>query len=455
MQLTFDISSGCKKAYNNISISRLNQVVFIGENFDELVVYTGMVCAGTPKDSADIKVNKNSFCVELSFFVAESDVDIISDVKFECVLSDFAKELEPIKKALGPHCSKPSTGDSLNDAYNSIYNEDMVDNENHKEFFIIRSPGLALPNTQTIAYIQNITDFEDGSNKYQIIPNRTLPKNINLLTWVRTTIRLSKGIKDFSYKLQKEGNIDVLHFTSYYVLPQNHNADSPNLICKYIGEDEKEGLSKNPLQPCKVDHSAYFSEWRKKKIAHKTYYRLLLPDTGKNISSFEYFVISFDFISQNLRGLGDLVKGVLITLYFSFGMNASRFYEIPGLFAFGTSFSPEIIWTTVGVLFLLGLFISPIDVSGMAYEKGRKKGKPVKKKKFRAIIYIMFLVWCAFVYVSSTIGLNYESWPTPILYAIQAFPIASILTLIAHYITSQTYYDFSFITYVKSRLRNL
>jgi len=406
--------------YDRIFIRKFYQVIFLNDDLQSLDIYTAIVASGGKRDQNDCNYVTNQFNLEVDICLTDNELKV-KDSHAVCVAEKFTNEPIPIRKVWGEGCRKISTNQNeFRDAFNEIFNPTITFEEVPKSKYtpslLIRDPEKEKDDTEynSMAYILNIEESgfrlrksDEGANYTYNITCSAFPDEENalakyeLLTWTKVTFLLSdKKISDkdnpFSYTLDMLDRREFDYFfhdvKTYFVMPNKYEAETTEAkLSTEKGDAEnrnnEDGDWLRPFDPS--IRPAFFSEWvREKSIESKKYYALTLQ-SSENIGTYEKVSINFPIASRYFDRISELVKGIVITAVFAFGIDATRISEVSRFFPFNNHVPADIVWLLICVTTLVSLYIHP-------------KRKTINKRRGRLLKIIssgVLLFWFVVVFV--------------------------------------------------------
>jgi hypothetical protein len=440
MKIECKLSSGTPQ-YKTICINNIYQVLFINQDFKSVDIYTGIVANGI-KDANNNKGIDSSFNLEVEFSVLDDD-DV--NIKIEDIIDNFISEIEPIRAVWGDKCKVLTNQREISTCYGELYGEESNDiieklSAMPEKKFCIRSS-----RTKHNGSINIVRKAEIIRNKYQIKTNPDTHidniDNVGILTWTKTTISFKK-LKNlsFSYKITMEDNNEETSYvitdtSAYYFMPVNYTL--LNYSMNYLTDSGNEGeeTQKTLLQEIagSPNSDAYFKEWIiNKNIENKIYYRLLLPAEIKEYKSLE---MVFYLVSKIIERITSMIKGVLISCLFAFGMNKENMEEMSCYFF--TSRNLDLWWFIISFSLLVSLLIKPYNDTNLF------------RKLWRLFSYLVLICW---IVIAFFINLGLDSWKIEL---VKWLPIIFMGSIGLNFIVFRQRYDFSFFKSIKETWNKL
>lgn len=437
--------------YNSININNFYQVLFVDDNFNTIIIYTGIIVNGKKEQETQSMID-NQFHLKIEFISNDATIQIIN--------KSFFSNAEPIKKVWGEKSVFLSSPMEITDKLNSSYGED-------KKNITIANSLLKKGNilyiepdskqTCSVNVVVNVNETIDTENKaeYIIKPDFT---DIDIdyfyggiLTWTKTTITFKKQIDDsFSYKLTKGKDTDdiinynISDFSVYYVAPLNYT------FCNYSmeynnGKDKENKITNEPsilrqMPTPKDSKHTYFNEWiTDMKIQKKIYYKL----EHSSAKYFNTFEINFLLESKVKDEINNTIKGVLIACLFSFGMHSANIDKMSSFLLLTGVIPVDILWFIICFCLILSFFVKSNSTLSKKME--------IIRIVFRGFSYFLLIAWGVLVFSIDPI----LEKSLDCLF-IRSIPIMSIVSLILNFfLIFKKHYDFTVFKIFKNVLKNI
>lgn len=378
MTITFDIQNVTPHLVKTVMLRKFFQMVFMGNDRRSLRVYTATVI-GAASQKYDLSGQKTStfisdfsaikdFRMKFSFLVGNSDTNEIESIIHEDLTETekgFLDEISCIQKVWGNKCAivvdnQKEVIEKLKNTLGNGADDDMALETVSAELTRYRllwteqeKSGRSQPNNYSSFSIHGICEganeeiesfqHDDVAKKsaYTIgVPERiSLPKGIELVNWVRTTIQYKDEIDDnnLNYTIKKTLDLDnptvylAPDFTWYFSpvvksYIDNHNSivevkrqqSRPEYDCTCPIQKKKIFTSndkfQNSIDPVPNKMTVDFFFWTQEKIRLRQKYRLAAKEILPSESTFDILSeinIFLDTADEHSRGNRQFITSIV------------------------------------------------------------------------------------------------------------------------------------------------
>lgn len=457
MTITFSIRNVTSNLVNKIMLRKFFQMVFVGNDKKSLHIYTATIVGASNESITETKTNFISdleqfkaFSMQFEFAVGSNDSNEIMSIHNENLTDSehgFLKEIECIRKVWG-NKSRIISGNQgqILDKLKTIYDKedvDFTDDEKRVTANLTKHDllwteqkksnvppqmlhSLAIEGEFQDVEVNKEQNARDGvfvrrAYSIRVPQNIELPKGVELVNWVRTTIDFKYGFDDtnLNYIIKNDCNKDeqsgnqiiAPDFTWYFSPVVKSFIDNRNCMIEIkrgnlVGENEctcplqnqKRKFYTNDKFQNSIDAvpnklTVNFFHWdNDEKINSRQKYRLAAKDVLPNPNSFEdvsEISIFLDTADEHNRGNRQFILGVFISFALAFGIDSGRLKDIEFCFWKLKDILPADVWWIIFLtLFSLSLMNKPAKLS----EESRKL---MKRRKF---VLISSIIWIAIVY---------------------------------------------------------
>lgn len=454
MTVTFSIRNVTSDLVNKVMLRKFFQMVFMGNDKKSLHIYTATIlgASNTQEDITDDKMFISDFDaltpfrMQFEFAIGSNDSNEVLTVNHEDLTNTehgFLNEIDCIRKVWGPKCRIISGNQTeilsklkciLDEEHKDFTEEEKkitADLTRHKLLWTEQKKNdvdsrllQSLSIAGSFQSIENVVEPEsrDGvfmRKAYAIsVPKDTkLPKGIELVNWVRTTITFKYTFDDtnLNYIIKKDCDkkeiVVAPDFTWYFSPVIKSFIDNRNCMVEIKkGTMGEETICTCPLQNQKrkfytsdkfqnsIDAvpnklTVNFYHWtEEEKIKSRQKYRLAAKDVLPNPKSFadvSELSIFLDTADEHNRGNRQFILGVFISFALAFGIDSTRLKEIEYCFyPLNVLISEDIWW----IFFLSLLSVSLMNKPEKLSDKSR--GMMI----FRKIILLFSVIWIFMVY---------------------------------------------------------
>lgn len=442
MTITYSIRNITSSLIKTVMMRKFFQMVFVGNDNKSLHIYTATILGASDKiidaDKVDNVDNEKfisnfeefpQFRLKFEISVGSNDNNGVVEILNEDVTNTehgFLNEIDCIRKVWGEKCKIIS--DNQNELIEklkviSASDEEGVTSElniltaqlsQHKILWTEQAKNGRDDNFFKSLSIAGVCEVDDDLGEtsprdgiamkrgYVITPpsDVKLPKGIELVNWVRTTIRFKYTFDDanLNYILKKEDDgpdANTLFlapdYTWYFSPKIKSFIDNRNSMVELKRRPEKGyEICKCPLQskerifyqsdkyqnsvntvPNKL--TVNFHYWKdEEKINSRQKYRLAAkdilprPDTFADVAEINIFL---DMADEHNRGNRQFILGIFLSFALSFGIDSTRLGQVENFFAPLNYLLPaDIWWITFLGMCALTLMTKPVKIS----EESRK-----------------------------------------------------------------------------------
>lgn len=441
-----------------IILRKFFQMVFVGTDKSSLHIYTALVAGSAPKDKCKedsilvSDISRNNFRLNINFSVNKTDNNFIEKIYSEDITTSndqnsrgFIDQIDCIKRVWGSKCSiihenKSALKDKLKSICGTDQSGDLDDLVGKKLLWIEhdkreKKENDSLKSLCIPAQVEMIKGSVTKDNKNCEIEASTsytitkpdgikLYKGIELVSWVRTTIKFTNKLCDkninFILKNVDVGNVEYISpdFTWYFsptpgsiidnknsILEVKRKSNQKNYNCSLIEDDPKCPLKDEifNLRSEKLQNgitsvpnllTVDFEQWTQdEKIKQRQKYRISSKDFLPNqhsLSEISEINIYIDTSDEHARGNRQFLVGIIISFLLAFGLDSARLQEF-GNFLFLKELLPEdICWVIYITLLSLTLLMRPSYIQD-DYRKA------IERRKV-CIIVSFFWIACALLF---------------------------------------------------------
>lgn len=467
MTITYSIQNVTSELVHTVMIRKFFQMIFVGKDKKSLHIYTATVLGadrGHPEPSTSSSCEPpaafeepgisfrssledvRSFRMKFEFAVGSADDNEVLDIRHEDLTSsekyDFLNETECIRNVWGPKCrvivndqkallekyklicpecenNKPEETTAALAGHKVLWTEQKKSGLNDR---YLKSLSIAGKFEDVESPREQSARDEIAMRKAYVISvphNVVIPKGIELVNWVRTTIQFKYVIDDTEHNYIIKKSMDAENKCIYYA-PDFTWYFSP-IMKSYIDHrncmvEVKRGAKgayetclcpvqktrrvfyrndkfQNSINPVPNKLTVNFNYWiNEEKIKYRQKYRLASrdifprPDDFNEVSEISIFLDASD---EHNRGNRQFVAGIFLSSALAFGIDSSRINEVSYCFAPLNKFmTADLWWIVFLILFSLTLMNRPARLS----EKSRKT---MKKRRW---LLLASAVWVGFVF---------------------------------------------------------
>lgn len=356
MQVICKIRNLNNANYPELNIRKLYQVVFLQGELNRFEIFTALVLGAKNTNHGRMQL-KNDFNVEVSFSVyGNRDVNPINvPISFTDLTNDFLKEPHGWRAVWGKESKIVEQHNEFNIEYEAAFGagylcEELLDND----FILIKDKDNPKLEQRSLAFRAQISN-SGNSNYYRVVNNRLainteLPPGIEVFCWTKTVITVPNQIENYlkySIELSADSKFNCYDTSIYFIPPSGFKVDKERLTVINKGElDNIENLS-NPLQLLDINLDKYFTVWIKDlSISDRSIYRAVAKELQKNFDAENTKVERIDFsipISNYVNPiLIQFLSGLLVSLFFAYGLDQTRLMNYRTLFFLYQWISPDI-----------------------------------------------------------------------------------------------------------------
>ena len=347
MQLECKIQNTNSESFCNLKIKKLRQVIFINRN--EIDVYTALLTGGNGDESfmQNISELADNFRLEVTFRVKDNAADT-NIIEVENQINDFCEELDKITPLWG-ECKEVGNQAELSKYLGEILGKSVKIDRNLSK---IKNGEkyLYLEKEKCISCAGVVNPMDNG---YGVYVPRTWHKGIDCISWVKTSIKLTKRIsakEGFVFKLTlptDEKSKCLLDYLSVYICPPESYhilEDSSVWILFRDGKSTKD--KKNNLTLATKNEAIYYDEWLDRQdILNRNVYRInkeKLLDGSPAPYECKSMDMAVSLVSDMERGSMQFVLGAVYSAIVTYGVDSGRLAEIKG--CMGPALPPDIQW---------------------------------------------------------------------------------------------------------------
>lgn len=462
MTITYNIQNVTPNLVHTVMLRKFFQMVFMGNDRRSLHIYTATVI-GASKEKVDSPENGSAgfisdlasipeFRMKFRFMIGNSDNNEIEKIYHEDLTESehgFLSEIDCIRKVWGENCEiiiddQPKLLSKLTEVQKEVSSpdENEATSANLSKYKLLWTKqtknGSERQNLTSLSVHGVYEDSLDGmeanprddvaqQSAYSIgVPNDiSLPKGVELVNWVRTTIQYKYEIDDnnLNYTI-KHNSQDSTNTTiwapdfTWYFSPvvksfiDNHNSivevkwkqNSGENTCTCPIQKKKVFVSNDKFQnsidavPNKM--TVDFFHWTQERIRLRQKYRLaakeILPSevTLNNLSEINIFL---DTADEHGRGNRQFITSILVSFALAFGIDSARLTDVSSYF--GSIFPADILWTILLTIFSLTLINTPVAQTDPAQENGISNFLFKHTRGIRRIALWSTVVWMVLVFV--------------------------------------------------------
>lgn len=469
MTITYKIQNVTPDLVHTVMLRKFFQMVFMGNDRHSLHIYTALVIGASNAQTDDTENGSTNFISNLNeipnfrmkfqFQISNSDNNEIEAVSHEDITTlehGFLNEINCIRKVWGEHCEiifddqqklREKLEKLQNDASATMQIDANVSAEITKSKLLWTSQaknGINKPELTSLSihgeYSESPEESESNSrddiakcSAYSIgVPKGiTLPVGIELVNWVRTTIKYKDEIDDnnLNYVIKhtsQQSDKTVIwapDFTWYFSPVVKSYIDNHNSIvevkwrqgneintCSCPLQKRKDFVSNDKFQnsidtvPNKMTVDFYY--WTQERIRLRQKYRLaareILPDEGtfNHLSEINIFL---DTADEHSRGNRQFITSILVSFALAFGIDSTRLKSIAPFF--DPCIPADILWVALLTIFSLTLINTP--VSQRDFDQGNNISNCLSRhsRELRKWALGIGVVWVATMFVLLRIDL--------------------------------------------------
>lgn len=462
MTITYNIQNVTPDLVPTVMLRKFFQMVFMGNDRRSLRIYTATVIGASKTETTSLEDGSKSFVSDLGvvpefrmkfqFQIGNSDNNEIENITHEDITTSeygFLSEIACIRKVWGEDCEIIIDDQSkLMKRLNRMQSLDNSDRSNEKSSAELSKYKLLwTEQTKNGRKQDNLTslsihgEYKESSettesssrddvakqSAYSIgVPQEiSLPKGVELVNWVCTTIQYRYEIDDnnLNYTIKHNGhsNVDTTiwapDFTWYFSPVVKSYIDNHNSIVEVKwGQTGGENVCTCPIQkkrvfvsndkfqnsidavPNKMTVDFYY--WTQERIRLRQKYRLaakeILPSetTLNNLNEINIFL---DTADEHSRGNRQFITSILVSFALAFGIDYTRLSEVSSYF--GSWVPADVLWLALLIVFSLTLINTPVTQSDPARGNGISDYLYAHTRGIRKIALWSAIVWVFFVFV--------------------------------------------------------
>lgn len=463
MTITYNIQNVTPDLVHTVMLRKFFQMVFMGNDRRSLRIYTATVIGASntinnnlpDKGSSDYISNLTEiedFRIKFDFLIGNSDNNEIESIWHEDITESengFLNEISCIRKVWGNDCdiifddqsmvlsklkglgNAPDNDESLKKASAELSKYKLLWTKQEKNGKVQTNlSSLSIHGAFQIAADRvepNPRDDVARKSAYTIgIPKGiNLPKGIELVNWVRTTIRYKDEIDDnnLNYTIKKSIQLDnpttywAPDFTWYFSPVVKSYIDNQNSIVEVKRQQSSSEYECTcPIQKKKVFASndkfqnsidsvpnkmtVDFSFWTQEKIRLRQKYRLAAKEILPSESTFDSLSeinIFLDTADEHSRGNRQFITSILISFALAFGIDSSRLNQVADYFI--PCLPADVLWLVILIIFSLTLINTPVAQSDPTKEKGIIGWLSKYTRKIRKCALSISIIWVILVFV--------------------------------------------------------
>lgn len=476
MTITFGIRNITSELVKNVMLRKFFQMVFVGNDRKTLHIYTATVIGGSSESDCKLSCLQDltNFCMKFGFIVTGNDDNEVLSIISENVTdgkNGMLSQVDCVRQVWGKQCTVINNNQSrvkelykklLENQKNSVQSEEnekkhlqsnkSKDNDDSLLSSIVKSRVLWIEDddkaqedgmmSMAIAGEFDAEDYDglsrkknsdssyyrvnEGSEKafYRVsVPeNLQLPNGIELLTWVKTTIKFKHQIDDqnliFCIQKEKDDNThyEAPDFTWYFSPPVksfiNYESSSAevrwkkdtidskacklntNCKCPLKPETRSRFATKryeNAINPVANKTTVNFSRWiDDEMIGYRQKYRIASKNILKSSDNFNELAelsIYIDTTDEHSRGNRQYILGLFISFALALGIDKTRLADAQIYFPFANLFIADTWWMMFIIAITLNILIRPPK---SIYER-----RYIRWKKYNCIASIAWII-CVF-----------------------------------------------------------
>ena len=450
-----------------VMLRKFFQMVFVGNDRKTLNIYTATVLGGSDKDDSEKQQPKSNvrtsciseldrlkeFCMKFGFIVTGNDDNEVESIVSENVTEEnrgFLSQVDCIQQVWGKECSVLYNDQTLLESKYRLFmgygEEDAIkyrkslaslakkrnlwiEDESKKletEMCAIAIPGYFSNENYKRDKNAKTDNYKNDGNEtafYRIsVPKgQDICKGIELLNWVKTTIRFKHHLNDqnLNFSIIKSDNTRFIapDFTWYFSPPvksfisyesssaevgwrRNDNSGKKcplHEVCECpVKPEANEQLSSqrydNIINPVANKTTVNFVRWAKDEmISYRQKYRITAkniftrPKDFDNIKELNIFI---DTTDEHGRGNRQYILGIMISFALAFGIDKTRLGDAQRYFPFEKLFLADTWWLFMIAVVTLNLLIRPVRVI--------RKRRIIYWRRFNLISSLIwiFIVFC-------------------------------------------------------------
>ncbi len=434
MRLTLEIVNANKHSYPVITVRKLYCVVFWENDLKTLYIYNAIVVGARDKQDSRKKVKlKQDYSIQIK---TKLESDKKYDFKHFNKNSTFKNEIVPWKAVWGEKTDVLNNSNEFRAAYIDVfqkeYTEDVIVSSN---YLLVQDISDATQ-APTIAKIIDARDISknDSSLEYRVQPeDNNLLDSIELINFSVVEVKAKEKFDklEFAIAFDDFSCLECLDNSIYFIMPYSYTAK--NMYAEISKDDNaKESFKDNPFQSLETNSAKYIKEWIEKGIEERHYYR---PEDGKfKLVKLEDKVkdLKFHFGIQNEIHpiVNNVLFAFLLSMFFAYGLDATRLSTIKEAFPINTIILPEIHFIAIFITLSLTLFykVSLGAIKENPYARLTRLGGLVFSLLWFIIVYFIFpisskhifLLFEAFnvIYVLNALALFFNLVASILLYKI-------------------------------------
>lgn len=463
MTITYNIQNVTPNLVHTIMLRKFFQMVFMGNDRRSLRIYTATVIGASQEEPRSPGEGSEKFIsnigaipdfrMKFQFQVGNSDNNEIESIHHEDLTESdngFLNEIDCIRKVWGKDCEIIVDDQSklLNKLLETQKGSASPQGENEKySANLSKYKLLWTEQTKNGDQRQNLTslsihgEYKESQESsassprddvakqsaYSIgVPSGVqLPKGVELVNWVRTTIRFKFEIDDnnLNYTIKRSLQLNTVttvwapDFTWYFSPVVKSYIDNHNSIVEVKwGQNSGENTCTCPIQKKKVfipndkfqnsidavpnKMTVDFHHWTEERIRLRQKYRLavkeILPSevTFNNLNEINIYL---DTADEHSRGNRQFITSILISFALAFGIDSTRLKEVAPYFV--QCMPADVLWLVLLVIFSLTLINTPVAQSDPA--RGRTVHDYLVKhaRGIRKTALVSAMIWVFSIFV--------------------------------------------------------
>lgn len=444
MTLTYLVQNSTSDSVGLVMIRKFFQMIFVGNDRKSLHIYTASVLGGQKEELLE-KTGKaktkyvselndlSSFVVKFGFMITGNDNNDVISITSEDITNDhhgLLSQIDCIRRVWGEECAIISDNQSqLNEKLKRLLGEDpnyavtaplasrkllwIEDKrkEHEGEMMALAISGGFSADDYPLNTDKSGEKKPEGSEqafyRIQVPDNIELLKGIELVNWVKTTIRFKNKLRDsnLNYCIKKEmqaneGTIYVApDFTWYFSPPAKSRISNESSIVEVVSKKTNCDMScryRDTLKQCASEPAQYdcecpikehfnshhtttsisnainpvankttvnFTRWTQdEQINYRQKYRLasknVMTQTSpfKDLSEINMFL---DLSDEHGRGNRQFILSIFISFALAFGVDTTRLSNAEAYFPSWFILNADFFWLLLLVVLSLNLFIRP------------------------------------------------------------------------------------------------
>lgn len=366
MNIRCKISNQNTTVYPEIVIRKLYQVLFWEADLKTFHIYSALVFGANTKDGSNNTIRKTllkNYDIKISFSVSESQSGENNPVinhysKEKAIITEF----DVFKPVWGTDSKILQSSDEYNLKYNELFKPSIETQKAvNSNYIFLKDPKKNDLETNTICKLMaNEADPLETMSFRVKIGEDELDPHIELLTLTQTTISFKKKQGDnlnFTLEFEDEQKFDCKDSSMYFILPVGYDSPEKNLLIEMGSGANPKNLVDNAYQSLKTDRDKYLNEWIDKRIEERKYYRVIEDSLKKFDHNVKKINSSFKIESLVNPILKQFIFGLIISIFFAYGLDQTRLMNFRSLFFRHYIFPPDLNFTlTFGLLTLSCLF---------------------------------------------------------------------------------------------------